>query len=82
MVMNASKTFSAAASKSPFSNFAHPVSKAVDRKEFAWENPLGQLGNNQDVFRMFKDGLNLFARHPLKPFEEIIHYRAAFKVLE
>jgi len=31
---------------------------------------------------MFQDGFDLFARHTLKPFEEIIHRCTAFKIFE
>jgi hypothetical protein len=44
--------------------------------------PLGQLRNGQTLLSVFQDGLDLLARHAWKPFEEIIHRRPVFKVLE
>ena len=41
-----------------------------------------RLRNGQTLLRMFRDGLDLFARHTLKPFEKIIHRGAALKILE
>jgi hypothetical protein len=42
----------------------------------------GRLRHGQTLLRVFQDGLDLFARHALKPFEKIIHRCAAFKILE
>jgi hypothetical protein len=62
--------------------FSAVVLACLDRREFSWADPLGQLGNGQTLLRVFQDRFHLFARHTLKPFEEIIHRRAAFKILE
>lgn len=43
---------------------------------------LGQLRDCQTLLRVSQDGFDLFARHTLKPFEEIINRCAAFKILE
>ena len=42
----------------------------------------GRLRNAQTLLRVFEDRLDLFALHPLEPFEKIIHRGAAFKILE